>query len=239
MRLRRSKAAVKKDAGEIHPAFEQAVREAYGGDVKLKNVKCPVDAYTNDVFSTTFTANDLIGKITLDGTEYNVKYDWHSSRLTDDVHSQSIADSVIGSLPFDSSLYLKTDCPLPMLDPATDSLEKLAASGENVRFKIVIITTEDMSAYQSVDYLQIPEIETIAESSNCNIYITVACLAENNPSQAKALLFDISKGGVHFDSGDHPERYDDRGSKDVFEVYGIKNVLYVDFANGQNVVLTE
>ena len=48
----------KKEADEklkqYKPAFEQAVKNAYGDDAKLTNVKCSVDAHTNDAFQTTF-----------------------------------------------------------------------------------------------------------------------------------------------------------------------------------------
>ncbi|MBO4877410.1 MAG: hypothetical protein J5501_05335 [Ruminococcus sp.] len=220
------------------PAFEQAVRDAYGDDVEIRGMRSSVDGYTDGAFQTSFSAGALTGRIKLDGKTYKVQYNDLSHTLYDNVHSDAIAGEVIDSLPFDASKYIKKSCPLPMLESDIDSLSKLVSSGTGVRFKVAIVTTEDMSSYKDKDFLAIPKIKEITESDSCNICITVACLERRSAAQAKSLLNAIAIGNVHFSSGTHPNISTRKGPKDVFEEYDLKNVLYIDFANGQNVVFT-
>lgn len=221
------------------PAFEQAVKETYGDDVEVRGMTCSVDAYTDGAFQTSYYAKPLTGRIKLDGVSYKVQYDDLSHTLYDNVHSDAIAGEVIGSLPFDGSKYIKQSCPVPMLEAGIDSLDKLIGSGVNVRFNVSIVTAEDTAPYKDTDFLAIPELKKIAESSSCDIFITVACLERKSAAQAKSLLNAISTGKVHFSSGTHPDISTRKGPVDVFEKYDIKNVLYIDFANGQNTVFTE
>ena len=221
------------------PAFEQAVRDAYGDDVEIRGMNSPVDGHTDGAFQTSFTSGPLTGRIKLDGKNYKVQYNDLSHTLSDNVHSDAIAGEVIASLPFDASKYIKKSCPLPMLEADIDSLSKLVASENDVRFRVSIVTTEDMSSYKDKDFLADPKIKEIAESDRCRIDITVACLERRSTAQAKSLLNAVSTGKVHFSSGTHPNISTRKGPRDVFTEYDLKNVLYIDFVNGQNIVFTE
>lgn len=209
------------------PAFEQAVKDAYGKDAKLTNVKCDVNGYTDGAFQTSFSASGLEGTLKLNGSSYKVYYNDLDNSIVDNVHSEAINNEIRNALPFDSSKYIDVRMNELYLDPSIDSLDKYLES-DNIRIDVFITTTEDMSNYKTVDVDSNTVFKKIKDN-DCGLNIKAACL--NDKSRSDALLLNIKT--LDFSSDSHPKANDSSGkSKDAFDVYGIKNVIVIDYPNG-------
>ena len=209
------------------PAFEKAVKDAYGEDAKLTNVKCDVDGYTDGAFQTSFSTGGLEGTLKLNGNNYKVYYHDLDNSIVDNVHSDVINDEIKSALPFDSSKYIDVRMNELYLAPSIDSLDKYLES-ENVRIDIFITTTEDMSGYKTMD----PDSNAVfgkIKDNDCRLNIKVACLSDK--SRSDALLLNIKT--LDFSGDTHPTANDSSGnSRDAFDVYNIKNVIEIDYPGG-------
>lgn len=209
------------------PAFEQAVKDAYGEDAKLTHVKCDVDAYTDGVFRTTYYAKGLEGTLKLGGNSYKVYYDDVKNSISDNVHSAAIIEEIKNMLPFDASKFIDVKTSIQYLDPSIDLLDKYLESG-NERIDIFITTTEDLAGYKTMDVESISTFKKVKDS-NDSLNIKVVCL--NDKTRSDALMLNIK--ALDFSLGEHPKATDAAGTaKDAFEVYKIKNAIEIDYPDG-------
>lgn len=223
----------KKEADEklkqYKPAFEQAVKNAYGDDAKLTNVKCSVDAHTNDAFQTTFYARDLQGTLKLDGRSYRVFYDELHDSITDNVHTEDINKEILNGLPFDNSVIIESSIGEMYLDPSIDTLDKLLAS-QDVYICVYITTTEDLSGITVDDPDNDPFFKKFKDSPyNSRITVKAACLRDK--SSSGQVIYKMNE--LYFTGDDHPEVYYNNEYRDAFEVYGIKNAVEIKYS-GEN-----
>ena len=206
----------------------QGVKEAYGDDVKVKNIKSGIDVKLGEVVPEPyFTSYAVEGTFELNGKKYNVYYDEKEQTIKDTVHTGTIREAMMDELPFDKSKYLKYKCAgnFEYLTPDIDTLEELLDSGY-VFFNIYIVTTEDLSVYENYDIKSLPIYNKLEESkeSGC-LKMHIACV--DDTSRYSLLLSDMERG-MWFNGREHPTVREDGEDIDAFEYYGIKNTLDID-----------
>ena len=205
-------------------AFEQAVKDAYGEDAKLTNVKSSVDANTNGIdFSTTFYSTGLEGTIKLNGESYKAFYDEINDKIIDNVHSDIITNELMSSLPFDDSKYIKATISELYLDPSIDSYDEYVES-QYACLDIRITTTEDLSSYKNIDIEAIPAMKKVEESETGGD-ISIKIVSLNSKSKSDSVHAHFSE--LYFDGDSHPTVQDNSGTKDAFVVYDINNAIEV------------
>ena len=230
---------VKQEAEErlkkYKPIFEQKVKDVYGSDAKLKNVKCDVNTNVGSpVPSVSYSANKyLTGTISISGRNYDANYDTLKDRMIDNVHTEDICSSVINALPFDSDKFIQVKYIdsvgyEPKFESEVDSLEKAADSDFGNIITFVVITSEDLSSFKEDDFKDIPELQTITNSKNMSGTIKIVSIKDK--SKASSLMGKIRDLNFSYDT--HPMVYDSSGNKDAFDVYGIRNAISIKLNPG-------
>jgi hypothetical protein len=230
---------VKQEAKErlekYKPIFEQKVKDVYGSDAKLKNVKCDVTTYVGSpVPSVSYSANKyLTGTINLNGRNYDASYDTLKNCMIDNVHTEDICSSVINALPLNSDKFIQVKYIdsvgyEPKFKSEVDSLEKAAESDEGNIITFVVITSEDLSSFKEDDFTDIPELQTITNSKNLSGTIKIVSIKD----QSKASSLSGKIRDLNFSYDTHPMVYDSSGNKDAFDVYGIRNTISIKLNPG-------
>lgn len=228
-------ANVKQEAQErlekYKPVFEQKVEDVYGSGAGLKNVKCDVTTYVGSpVPEVSYSANKyLSGTISISGRNYKAVYDTTKNRMHDTVHTEDICGSVIDSLPLDPDMYIEVKYIdsvgfEPMFESGVDSLEKAAQSDEGNIISFIVITSEDLSTFKEIDFINIPELQMITSSGNLSGNIKIISIKDKR--KASSLVGKIRDLNFSYDT--HPMVYDSKGNKDAFDVYSIRNAISIN-----------
>ena len=229
---------VKQEAESRKDAYEQAfadkVRAEYGDGSALRNVKCPIESRTATVTPeiTYYASDSLTGQILLDKKRYDAKYIPASDELLDTVHTDAICNTVIASLPIDQEQIVRTKVTdtaflEPMFPSDADTLDKALVPGNDVGLIFHIITREDLSACRDTDFNSIGVLQQLSQDAD---YSLIRIISVKDTNRIDSLTGKLNE--LQFYPTQHPYVSDnerpsrrDRGTKDAYDLYHIRNVI--------------
>ncbi len=143
--------------------FKEQIKDTYGKDAKLKNIKCGVyTSGTSPVPSISFHAcGALTADLIINKNSYYAEYQFSTNTLSTDVHLKDIVDEFISYMPVDSEKIFYWDAVSSSrfkltFEPSVKSLSDLS----EIDMGIYIITTEDLSNVQEDDFKNLDIFDT-------------------------------------------------------------------------------
>ncbi|MBP0973381.1 MAG: hypothetical protein J5851_05675 [Oscillospiraceae bacterium] len=223
---------VKQEASNRLAAYEKSftdgVTAAYGDSAKLKSVECPVEMNVGSpVPEVSYkAAQDLTGKIVLNGKTYDATYLTASGTVTDTVHTEQICKELTDALPIDQTKVLATVVTdnafeEPQFKAGAETLDQVMTPDNTVCLIVSVITSEDLTSYQTADLNSIPALRSLYSNSK---FCKVSIVSLKDTDRLSELKGSIQELNFSY-SSNHPDVYVNGDYVDAFEHFHIRNTI--------------
>lgn len=235
------KQKAKEVLNENKSTVEEKVKQAYGEDAQVFNLKCKVESYGGSpVPSISYGVSDNItGKMLVNSKVYSLYYNIERGEIYDSVNISKISNDIIAEFPIDSSyvydcVFIDSNRSEPKFISGIDSFENLANYGDMSQvslygnaFWMYIFTTEDISKYSEYDFSLLTKI--INPNFRCNYTI----IQLDNTNQGTISQLKASLDSIDF-SYDKPINY--KTNIDALKQFNIKRTINIKMHDMTNKV---
>ena len=219
------------------PKFEQAVKDVYGKDAELINVKCGVELNIGSpVPNATYSLpTTMEGQIELPDKRGKAIYKIDSGAMYDNVNTSNILDSFLDQLPYNkeeivTKTFLDSSSNFPMFKSGLTTYDEVLNTPNSMYSsypRLYMTTLEDLSAYKDIDINNLDVHKKMYSSAYPINYVLCGVTVES-----KAMLLDNDFTKIQFNYKELPYyeiRSGEEEQEDVMKKFGITSYITYNY----------